>query len=64
MASICADAGVDHNDRKHPPIGLSEKAHNIVVLTQRYKQSPIQMDALIYSLDWWNMGDIPENNFG
>jgi hypothetical protein len=54
IESICADAKISHTDRYHPPLSMSNKAANIVVLTQKYKQCPPKIDALLQSLDMFN----------
>jgi hypothetical protein len=72
MHTILADAKLLHNDRVHAPISTSHKAANIIVLTQRYKQIPAKIDAVVEALDTYNsrsnenMSDceIIHNHFG
>jgi hypothetical protein len=54
LESICADAKLSHSDRSHLPVSSSKKAANIFVLTQKYKQSPPKMNALLEALDIFN----------
>jgi hypothetical protein len=49
--SICADAKLSHSDRAHAPLSTSDEAENIIVLTQKYKQCPAKMNALLDALD-------------
>jgi hypothetical protein len=51
IESICADAKLSHTDRTHAPLSTSDEAENIIVLTQKYKQSPAKMDTLLDALD-------------
>jgi hypothetical protein len=59
MNFVCSDAKLVHNHRTHAPISTSETSANVVVLTKRYKQCPIKIDALTDSLDKYNKP--PEN---
>jgi hypothetical protein len=54
-ADICADARLLHKDRvHHAPIHTSEFSENIIVLTQKYKQSPAMINAVLDSLNKYN----------
>jgi hypothetical protein len=52
--AICADAKLLHKDRVHVPIQSSELSGNIIVLTHKYKQCPIKMNAILSALDEYN----------
>jgi hypothetical protein len=51
MAIVCADAGLTHSDRSHVPIGIAENSGNIVILSKKYKQNPLKIDALLAALE-------------
>jgi hypothetical protein len=70
-ADICADARLLHKDRVHAPIHTSEFSGNIIVLTQKYKQRPDMINAVLDSLNKYNaqqmcehLQQVPNTGFG
>lgn len=58
LCNISADAGLNHNWRKHPIISNDDNTHRVLVITQDYKNDPQEFNTFLTVVDeWYNNPD-------
>ncbi len=57
MNTILADAGLNHTDRSHPIISTNEQHHNVMVLSQSYKNDADSINKYLSKVKDWVKSD-------